>query len=429
MSDIASVCKDLQVTNTFTTIYSDEETRIIIVRGGSGSSKTYSVCQMLMVRMMSEYGIKIGVFRKTRQSCKRTIYRTFKNDILGKMGIEHLFEHYKQDLEFKYGNNMIEFAGCDDPEKIKSSDYNYIILEEATDFTLEDFKEFARRPRSPRDPRSKNILTGKRCRNHIYLLFNPINAFHWIKKNLIDEGMFKNFKEYLFTHLDNPFLDEDTRQSLEDTKETDYNSYLIYCLGEWGSFDGTIYTNYDSVKTIPEKDCYFIYGLDFGYSNNKTALIKIWIPYKIIYDKDGKEERLENRKPTEVYEECLIYELGLTNQDLINLMHDKNISKDRPIYADCAEPARIKELQTAGFNVKPANKSVSDGIDNVKRVRTHISEWSPEILKEKNGYTWKKDRNGEPTGQPLKLNDHLMDAERYAIFTYGNTTHIRYRTL
>ena len=141
------------------------------------------------------------------------------------------------------------------------------------------------------------------------------------------------------------------------------------------------------------------YGLDFGY-NNPTALIEIRM-------KDGV-----------LYERELLYQTNLTNSELIDLLKQLIVKKTSPIYADPSEPARIEEIYKAGYNIIGAEKSVKDGIDFVKRQKIKIANTSSNLIKEKKNYKWKVDKNNNVLDEPVKFNDHLMDAERYAIYTH-----------
>lgn len=145
-----------------------------------------------------------------------------------------------------------------------------------------------------------------------------------------------------------------------------------------------------------------IYGLDFGF-NNPTALIEVGIKDKNYY----LRERL--------------YKSGLTNAALIRQMESLGIPKDCNLYADSAEPARIKEIEEAGWRIYEAEKSVSDGIDFCQRQMFKSLPENDNLHKERRAYKWKEDRHGNIIDEPVKFMDHLMDAMRYAIYTHSRT--------
>jgi len=182
----------------------------------------------------------------------------------------------------------------------------------------------------------------------------------------------------------------------------DENFYKIYTLGEWGTLQNVIYSNW-KIHNNELGNGEEIYGLDFGY-NNPTTLIRCKV--------DSFEASLKE----------MIYQSGLTNSDLIiklRLLIPEDKRQIVPIYADVAEPQRIQEIKDAGFYVKESDKSVKDGIDMVKRFSLLVTADSPNIIKEFRGYSYKTDRNGRVIDEPIKFNDHTMDAIRYALYSHA----------
>jgi phage terminase large subunit len=91
------------------------------------------------------------------------------------------------------------------------------------------------------------------------------------------------------------------------------------------------------------------------------------------------------------------------------------------IFCDNAEPKTIEELRRAGYNAKPADKDVREGIRKVKGQPLYITEKSVNLIKEIRSYKWKTDKDGKVLDEPIKFNDHAIDALRYAIFTKSIT--------
>jgi phage terminase large subunit len=291
-----------------------------------------------------------------------------------------------------------------------SSEWNYIWLEEATEFTYDDFKTVKLRLRA----KSRDGI-----RNQMYLSFNPIDEFHWIKEQIIDgitplgkSGY--DFEELLSTYKDNPYLPPDAVKDLEQLQDQDISFYNIYALGNWGKLENLVYSNWDVVNWMPDETAvdFVCYGLDFGY-NDPSALVKCMV------------------RKNEVWEEQKLYHTGLTNSDLIVKLQNIIPAEDRRrhvIYADSQEPDRIKEIKDAGFLIKLSNKLVLPGIDCVKRFNCHIYAGSDSIIKEKRAYSWRKDRQGNLTDEPVDFLNHLMDAERYALYTsYRKSAGVRVR--
>ena len=273
----------------------------------------------------------------------------------------------------------------------QSSDWNIIWMEEATEFTYEDFVTLKLRLSTP---------TYEFMRNKIFLSFNPIDEYHWIKTKIVDEKT-EDFVDIHSNYLYNPFLARDYVQTIEMIQYQDPNYWRIFGEGEWGKLENVIYNNWSIVPYLPEGEK--IFGLDFGFVN-PTALVQLNV--------DGFEVGVQQK----------IYRTGLTNQDLIRELHSimtKEEKEQCPIYADSAEPQRIEELNREGFWVIPANKSVKDGIDYVKRCRMRITNDSDNIIKEIRGYSHKTDKNGRVLEEPVKFNDHGLDAIRYGLHTHA----------
>jgi len=303
-------------------------------------------------------------------------------DLLNEYGLP--YELNKSEMLIRYNTNEMLFKSLDDPEKIKSYEANYVWVEEATEITYEDYTQLNLRLRR------KNIAHI----NQMFLTFNPISQFHWLNTGLIQQQN-EDIAIHHSTYKDNPFLPKEYITELEGL--TDDNFYKIYTLGEFGELKNIIYSNY-SVVDIPIEFKTVIYGLDFGF-NNPSALIKVGITNEGYYMRE------------------LLYETHLTNPELITRLKQL-VDKRYTIYADNAEPAHIKEITQAGFHVEPANKSVKDGIDYLKSQKLYIDENSTNIIDEVRGYKYKETREGHVLDEPVKFRDHLVDASRYAIYTY-----------
>lgn len=385
----------------------DESVRVLVNRGGAGSSKSHSLAQLVTgVKFLQETNKKILIVRKTLPALKLSVYRMVK-DIWSSLGVTDWLRESKVSLDYEFGSNYLHFGSVDDPEKIKSTEWNYIWMEEATDFTWDDFQQLKLRLRAP-------SLDGHR--NQIFMSFNPIDEYHWIKEKVVDSGT-EHSKEIVSTYKDNPFLDMDSVEILEGLVEQDPTHYMIYAKGQWGRLENLIYKfglNWDTISWWPDLQSMdrVIYGMDFGF-NAPSSIVQLGLKHR------------------EVYERELLYENRLTNPMLIE--RAKLVIPDWPraiIYADSAEPDRIEEFKKAGFKkIREASKNVLDGIDVVKQYNVHVHTSSINLLKEKRAYSWRKDRNGRILDVPVEFMDHGMDAERYALYTFrkgGNGVRVRF---
>jgi len=190
-------------------------------------------------------------------------------------------------------------------------------------------------------------------------------------------------------------------QEIERLRDTDLNYWTIYGLGERGQRLEKIYHNWEVCKATnyPTNFKDTIFGLDFGF-NHPMALVEVGIRDEGIYLKEK------------------YYEQGKITKDLIKELPVLIQNKNSYIYADHAEPDRIREIHLAGWNVHPAKKDVEDGIDRVKSKKLFVHEDSVNMIKEFKMYKWKQDKDGRVLDEPIKLYDDLMDAMRYAIYTH-----------
>ena len=231
--------------------------------------------------------------------------------------------------------------------------------------------------------------------------FNPIDAFHWIKTECYDKAT-GNMAFHHSTYRHNPFVSEITKENYRSLKEQNNTLWLIYSEGEWGALESLIYSNYDIRDIFPEHFDEVIYGYDFGFSN-PCAIVKIGI--------------LDN----EFYLEELLYEGGLTSSKFVDKLGELGIDKYSSQYGDSNRADYIDEIYNSGYNVKGAEKgagSVIEGIDAVKKQRLHVKSSSLNLIKELKAYSFKKDKNDHIIDEPVKFNDHLCDASRYAITGY-----------
>lgn len=360
----------------------DSKKKVIINVGGARSSKSHSVCQILIEKCLTERNKSIGICRKTFPSLRMTCMKMFL-DLLKEYGLYREENHNKSFNTYSINSNLVQFFGLDESEKIKSAEFNYIWMEEANEFTYQDYVTL------------KTRLSGQTKRgemNHMYLSLNPIDANNWIPTRAALEDDVEVIKS---NFLDNPYLNDEYKKVLTDLIHQDMNYYRIYALGEWGMVERRIYTNFTIVPALPEmKNAHWAYGLDFGHSN-PSAIIKV-----------------TNHEDKFYIQECL-YESGLTTADLI----EKFSHLERgDIYGDPSAKMMVKEIQQAGYNAFEGHKGVKEGIDLVKRQTLYVPEDSVNLIKELQGYQWREDKDGNVLDEPVKYNDHAVDALRYAVW-------------
>ncbi len=350
----------------------NNEARFIINEGGSRSSKTYSLCQLILVYCLQNKGVVVSIIRKTFPALRATAMRDFL-EVLKDSGIYDKASHNMSEHIYSFANgSIVEFFSVDDEQKIRGRKRHLAWCNEANELFYDDFTQL-----------------NMRTESKLIFDYNPSDSNSWLYELPKNESILIKS-----TYKDNPFLPESIKTQIEDLKRTDEALYQIYALGEKAISKSNIYSNWTFLPHRPARFTQFIYGLDFGY-NHPTALMRIYW-----HEKD-------------IFVEPVIYESYLTTTDLLERFEQLNIEKNADIVADYARPEIIAELNNNGYNVINANKSVKKGIDNVKTFGIFCME-NEALKKEYQNYKWKK-IGDQITDEPVKLWDDAMDATRYAV--------------
>ncbi len=378
-----------------------DKSRYHILYGGAGSGKSYFIAQKLIFQHLKQKGKNTLVVRKVASSNRDSTFPLLQQ-VISSWKLDHLFQISLSDMTITCVNgNQIKFKGLDNVEKIKSITFKTGILtdiwiEEASEVLESDFQQLDLRLRG-----------NSSLPFQIIFSFNPVSATHWLKRYFFDKP--KDNSEVLqTTYLDNKFIDDSYKIKMEQLKDEDLLYYQVYALGEWGQLGNKVYTKYvvkDLIgeivlnKLAQEQVFDQIYwGLDFGF-NHPSALIKV------------------GYKDDELYILDELYREGLTNTELIEEAK-KIVDKDEIIIADSAEPARIKEFKAAGFKIRAAKKgknSVKEGIEWIRRRMIYIDEKCHNFYSEIDIYSYKLDKYGNPTEEPVNFKDDAMAALRYAV--------------
>lgn len=366
---------------------------VVVNVGGADSSKSHSLAQLFIGKLVSERNKTFLICRKTRPALKLTAYRLVI-DLLKEYGFYSPKNHNKSDLTYRIPglNNLLVFASIDDPHKYKSAEFNYIWMEEANDFTWDDFIILKLRLRAK---------TTDDCPNRMYLTCNPSDIEGMVSRVLKEPDT----EEIHSTYLDNRFASETDIAVLEGLREQDEAYWLIYAKGKYAKLKGQIYDLQMMKEPYPECEEY-IYGEDYGFVH-PNVLLKIGV----------------DMEHMTLYVTELIYQTGMTNADLVKEMKKVIPEEDRgrEIYGDSAEPDRIEEIYQDGFNIHAADKgpkSVVNGIDCVNRFKIVSCEENINFNKDMKGYKRKVDRKGIVQEDPVKFRDDGPDALRYPVYTH-----------
>jgi len=292
--------------------------------------------------------------------------------------------HNKSDHTYHWPrtDTEIDFISVDMPTKVRSRRRDYLWLNEANEFSLEDWRQLS-----------------MRTSGQIFLDYNPSHQFHWIYDELEPR---KDCLIIRSSYKDNPFLSPEIVKEVEGYKKADENYWRIYGLGLRGIAESLIFTHWQYCDELPKADK-MAYGIDFAF-NKPTAITKV-------VEKDN-----------DYYWDEILYQSHLTDPELIKKMKEKGISEYDEIYPDPEDPKTIEELRTAGFNMQDSDNSVLSGFKFIKSKKLFITKRSVNLVKELRNYMWKT-KDGKPVDpeQPVKENDHLIDAGRYAQYSMSKS--------
>jgi len=286
--------------------------------------------------------------------------------------------HNRSSHEYHLNGNLVEFISLDQPQKIRGRKRNLLYINEANELFYEDWQQLI-----------------FRTEGRIILDYNPSDSFHWIYDRVIPRD---DCDFYQTTYKDNPFLDDSIRHEIERLRDTDEDYWRVYGLGERGSSRATIFQF--GIVEEPKGKLLSI-GMDFGFTNDPTALVKVY--------QDGSD----------LYIQELLYHTNLTNQDISDKFNQLELTRYDEVWADSAEPKSIEELHRMGWNVKPTAKgadSIMAGIDILKRHKLFVTKDSLNVIKEMQNYKWQEDKNGNLFNKPIDSFNHAIDAMRYATY-------------
>lgn len=373
--------------------------RYIVVRGGAGSGKSVSVAQRVLLSCWQVPGIRWLVLRKYDTLTAGSTYQTILDQIsasdflrAAKVAGDIVVHKSPMEVLFKNGSSIM-FRGMDNPDKVKSiAGITAVWMEEADQFSIHDFMQLDLRLRG-----------ASPIPHHIVLSFNPVSTASWLYPTFYSAPpghIAHNIYHSFSTYLNNVFIDDQYKAVLNGYKELNLNYYNVYCLGEWGAADGTIYKPWPLTEPplVPPDTTFF--GVDWGY-NNPSALVRVDVIDRVFYVTE------------------LVYERKLDPDVFYQRIADAVADcRSALVYCDPARPDAIDTLRRKyKVNAARAKNQVKEGITHLQmqdiRSRLGNKNINDEILL----YKW-KEVNGTYIDEPVKEHDHALDAVRYAIYTH-----------
>lgn len=391
--------QDFKFLDAYREIFYSDKTYFIISGGRAGGKSTNIAAYFLLCLLGEEY-FRGVISRYSQKSIKNSIYRDIL-DLAKSWGVDHLLNISGDEVRYR-GNMIITHAmrladGTMVSKGKGLARVSHLLIDEATE--CDDEQEYIKLIDSFREKGSER---------KIFVLFNPTSRLHWIYKRwfINDQPNPKWLHDHVFIHttyLDNyDNLDYTKIQEWERMKSIDPEYYSHHIMGKWrDAMEGKIFEDW-SFDYYPDPEAETLYGIDFGFSQDPTTCIEV--------KKKGKS----------IWIRELLYQTGLTNEDIYNVLHKIGLDERSQIFADSSEPKSVEELRRLGFNrVKGAKKgpgSILNGIKKIKEHNVYVDPTSKNLVEEYESYTWKLDKD-----IPNDRNNHLMDALRYALSGNGAT--------
>jgi phage terminase large subunit len=354
--------------------------RIAINEGGTSSSKTFSILQLLtQVCQSRTKPLLVSVVSESFPHLAAGCIRDWKM-IMGEGFDDKKWNATNHVYTFSPGVQM-EFFSADQPGKAHGPRRDILFCNEVNNI-----------------PKPIYDALSLRTRRFEFLDFNPVGEFwaHELQSRPEVEWIHSTYLDAL------PFLPARTVEKIEAMRETDPNGWRIYGEGKVGNVTGLVHPLFTTCEVMPSSGEYDFYGLDFGYTNDPTALT-----HNIIQGKD-------------LYSDELIYETGMLASDIVKRLSDIGVRKGYDeIFADESRPETIAEIAMAGFNCQRAPKgpeSVILGIQKVNEYRQHWTSRSVNGIKEQRNYRYITDKDGKITNKPIDSWGHLQDSRRYGVW-------------
>lgn len=349
-------------------------------QGSSRSSKTYNTIIWLCVYCYTHPNTTASVVRATLPALKGSVLRDFENVMRG-MGVWNDRGFNKSELIYKFGNgSWVEFFSCDNEQKLRGRKRQILFVNEGNELKFIEWQQLQ-----------------MRTTQFSIIDYNPsFSDDHWLC------ALNKEPKTYHFitTYRDNPFLEQKVVDEIESLKQKNPSLWRIYGEGLQAQVEGLIFSNIETVDDFPLEIKHLWAGIDFGYSNDPTAIVIVGAMGDGLYIKE------------------VAYYTEMLSSDIISVLKQK--CARMKVISESADPRLIQEIYRAGIDIHPVQKfggSIEAGITKMLEMKIHVTKDSLNVLKEFHNYTYRQDKEGKWLNQPIDAWNHAIDAVRYVVMT------------
>lgn len=351
----------------------------ISAQGSSRSSKTYNIVIWLCVYCISHPNTSVSIVRATLPALKGSVLRDFEK-IMSDLGRWDAKRFNKSDLIYKFGNgSWVEFFSCDNEQKLRGRKRDILYVNEGNELRFLEWQQLQ-----------------MRTTQFSIIDYNPsFSDDHWLCSLNAEEKTY----HFITTYNDNPFLEPKVIEEIESLKQKNPSLWRIYGLGLQAMVEGLVFRNVEIVDDIPSYMKHEYVGIDFGFTNDPTAIVLV------AHNGDGR-----------LYIDETCYNTEMLSSDIIRVLKENH--PRRRIISESADPRLIQEIYRAGLDIHPVQKfkgSIEAGIAKMQEFKICVTRRSVNVIKEFRNYTYRQDREGKWLNQPIDCYNHAIDAVRYVV--------------
>lgn len=351
----------------------------ISLQGSARSSKTYNVLIWLIVYCLNHPNTRLSIVRATLPAIKGSVLVDFK-EILQRMGIYNERSLNKSELIYTFANgSWAEFFSTDSEQKLRGRKRDILFVNEANELGFIEWQQ----------------LKMRTTRLSI-IDYNPsFSDEHWICETVNQDP--RTFHS-VTTYLDNPFLEQTVIDEIESLREKNQSLWQVYGLGQQAVIEGLVFKHFGICETIPPHVRHRFIGMDFGFTNDPTAICEVAL--------DGDA----------LYIDEIAYRTQMLSSDIITTLREA--APKMRIISESADPRLIQEIYRAGIDIHPVKKfpgSIEAGLSKMQEYRIIITKRSTNVAKELRNYTYRQDKDGRWLNVAIDCYNHAIDAVRYVV--------------
>lgn len=352
---------------------------VVSLQGSARSSKTYNTLIWLIMYCLRHPGTRLSVVRHTRPALKGSALIDFKEILQERLRAWKQSSMNQTDLIYTFDNgSWAEFISTDDEQKLRGRKRDILFVNEANEIDYMSWQQLK-----------------MRTTRFSILDYNPsFSEEHWINGINADGRTY----HFITTYRDNPFLEQTVINEIESLKERNPSLWRIYGLGQRALVEGLVFPAFVTIDHIPYNVRRRWIGVDFGYSNDPTAIVEVGV--------DGKN----------LYLDEIIYRTEMLSSDIIAIL--KQEAAGMKIISESADPRLIQEIYRSGADIHPVQKypgSVEAGLSKMQEYKIHVTKRSYNLIKELRNYTYRQDKEGKYLNLPVDMFNHAVDAARYVV--------------